>query len=458
MTNELKDIFDYVDSHQEAFLSELRELCAFDSTAENPEGLEHTRNWLLKRLNSAGLEKTLIPVPNGNAMIYGSGKGKSEKTILFYNHYDVVEPGKNSNWTSKQPFNLTRDGSLIYARGVSDNKGPLLSRIQAAQAILAVRNELPVNVKFLMEGDEETSSPSMSRYQNENEEQFRDFTKADVCFWENGRNDQNGSPWVRFGVRGACAFDLKVTTSKKDVHGRMGATVPSASWRLIWALNTLKGSDERILIEGFYDDVLPPTTEELSVLKNFPYDENSVKRNMGMKEFLLGKTGEELKQRIYLEPTLSVCGIEAGELYNGPRGIVPHTAWARISFYLVANQDPVKIKDQLRRHLDQKGFSDVEVEYLGGTWPVKTATNIPEAELLTRAAAKVYDKPLVKELTQLGSGPAVILRRAWPNMPIIGAGPGNNGSNHHAPDENLSIEDYIRSIKFMIAFMYEYQG
>lgn len=452
----LQEIFDYVDQHQNEFIDELEGVCACASTAANQEGLTAAREYILDRMHKAGIKEQEISVEKGNSMLYGHCEGEKNKTVLFYNHYDVVEEGGWEKWRTKNPFRLKREGDMLYARGVSDDKGPLFTRIQAVKAILAVRGRLPVNVKFLVEGDEETASPSMFRYQRENPETFKELTRSDLCFWENGRRDQEGHPWARFGVRGTCAFNLRCTTCNTDLHGRMGATVPSASWRLVWALGTLKGPDERIAIEGFYDDVLPLTKREIEILKAFPYEEEAVKEKLELKEFLLGATGEELKRRIYLEPTLSICGLEAGELYNGPRGIVPHTAWARISFYLSANQNPEKIHKQLRSHLDRHGFSDIEVEYLGGSHAVKTATDLPVTKQLEKAAEAAYEKKMVIELTQLGAGPAIAFRRAWEDLPIIGIGPGNTGSNHHAPDENLKVDDYIRAIKHMIAFLYEF--
>lgn len=451
---DLQEIFDYVDQHQEKFLKDLSDLCACRSVAGDEQGLEAAREMIGVQMKQAGLNANRVPVEDGNAMIYGQLMGEKDYTVLFYNHYDVVEEGKKERWMSAEPFQLARVEDKLYARGVSDDKGPLLSRIHAVQAILNTRGKLPVNVKFLVEGDEETASPSMFRYQKEHEEEFRQMVKADICFWENGRRDEEGRPWARFGVRGACAFDLRVTTSNSDVHGRMGATIPSASWRLVWALSTLKDKDEKITIEGFYDDIIACTEADLDVIQKFPYDEEKIKKQLEIKEFLCGTTGEKLKERIYLEPSLSICGIEAGELYNGPRGIVPHTASARISFYLVADQDPDKIYRQLRAHLDRNGFEDVEICYIGSSRAVKTPVNIQERAVLEETADLVYGKPLVLELSQLGAGPAIALRNAWKDIPIIGIGPGNNHGNHHAPNENLILDDYLKSVKHIIAFLY----
>ena len=455
----LQAVFDYIDDHFEDMLGDLKKVCSFRSVAGDTSGLSATREYIAGKMRDVGLPSRLRPVESGNALVTAELEGTTENTVLFYNHYDVVEEGKRENWATQNPFKAEITDGKIYARGISDNKGPLLSRIHAVQAILAVDGKLPARVKFLVEGDEETSSPSMSRFAEENSEEFRALTKADVCVWENGRKDESGHPWARFGVRGSCGFDLRVTTAKTDTHGRMGATIPSAAWRLVWALSTLKGPDERIRIDGFYDRVIPPTESDYQVLRDFPYEEQAQKEKLGIREYLLGATGEALKRRIYLEPSLSICGLEAGEVHNGVRGIVPHTAYARISFYLVADQDPAELSGLLRRHFDKHGFPDVEVAQVGGmNRPVRTPIDIPFRERLRKAAAQVYEKPMVVELTALGGGPAIVIRKAWPEIPVVGFGPGNTNSNHHAPNENLKVQDYKESIKHVAALLYSYES
>ena len=453
---ELEEIFNYIDTHIEEMCGDLETVCSYRSVAGDQAGLDNTRAYIRAKMEESGVEVEEAAIPGGNSIVYGSAAGLKNKTVLFYNHYDVVEEGDHRHWKNGNPFSLYTEDGTMYARGISDNKGALFSRIHAVQAIEKAGFRLPVNVKFLVEGDEETSSPSMFQFARDHKERFQEMVKADVCFWENGRIDKDGHPWARFGVRGNCSFDLKVTTCNADLHGRMGSTVPSASWRLIWALASIKGPDEKVMIRGFYDDVQEPTEEELLVLEKFPYEEEQIRKRLNLNHFLLGATGEELKKMVYLTPSVSVCGLEAGELYNGPRGIVPHTAFARISFYLVANQSPEKIYHLLREHLDSQGFEDVEIIRRGGSAPVKTPTDIPLRDQLIRAAKEVYCKEMVIEPTQLGAGPAIAVRDACKDIPIIGIGPGNTGSNHHAPNENLTIEDYKNAVKYIAAVLYSF--
>lgn len=461
MTNKneiLTPVFNYVDEHFDQMIEELREVCSFRSVYGNTEALDATRAWLDAKLTKVGIDHEFHPVEGGNALISAKapaeGSDESTPCLLFYNHYDVVEEGKTELW-KHAPYAAEIDGDKIYGRGISDNKGPLLARIQAVEAIKAVHGKLPIDVRFLIEGDEEVASPSMAAFAKNNPETFKAITKADACLWENGRRDERGRPWARFGVRGNISFELSVELAKKDVHARMGTYVPSASWRLIWALASLKTADERIAIEGFYDDVLPVTEKDIEVLNAFPYEEKKQLEKLGLDSFLREATGLELKKQIYMEPSLSVCGVEAGELYNGPRNIVPHKASAKIAFYLVANQTPENVKKQLREHLDKYGFSDIQIKAKGGNTPVRTPVDIPFKDMLINSAADVYEEPMVIEPTALGGGPAIHFHRAWPDMPIVGVGPGNTGGNHHAPEENLKLEDYKAAIKHMIALMYE---
>ena len=453
--NTLEQVFNLIDSEKETYFRELEELCACRSTASCPEGREEARVCIEKIVKNSGLQPERVPVVGGNAILTASAEGKTDYTALFYNHYDVVEPGDAGLWEGGSPFGLRRKDGMLYARGVSDDKGPLLTRLHAVRAILKVCGELPVGVRFFMEGDEETASPSMFRFQKENPEAFRRLTRADVCFWENGSNDKKGRTWARFGVRGACGFTMRVTTCSEDLHGRNGAIVPSASWRLIGALGLLKDESENVRIPHFYDDIRPLTEEDRQVLHDLPYDEEGIRRKYGFSAFLKNLTGDSLKERIYCEPSVSVCGLEAGEMYKGARGIVPHTASANLSFYLVADQDPEKILQNLREYLDRNGYSDVEIIPKGMSWPVRTAVTVPERAMLDRAAERVYGSRCVIEPSALGAGPAVAMRRAWPDMPVIGIGPGNMTGNHHAPNENLAEKDYINAVKMTASFLFE---
>lgn len=455
--NEMEKAFQYVDNHFDAMVDDLKDLCSHRSVAGDGEGLEQTRQSLVKKLRQIGLNPVLNTVEGGNAVLSAHADGRTKHTVLFFNHYDVVEEGNRDLWKN-DPFTASvRDGSL-YARGVSDNKGGLMCRIHAVEAILAATGKLPTGVKFLTEGDEETSSPSLVRFASEHPEKFAELTRADVALAENGRNDASGQMQAMFGMRGTCGFDLYVTTAKEDVHSRMGAIIPNAAWRLVWALAALKSPDEIVQIPGYYDGIPPMTQSDRDALAAIPYDEKGQKESLGIRSFVGGASDEELKRRYYYEPSFCLCGLESGEMYNGVRGIVPHTAHAHVSVYLVGGQDPENIQRALRNYLDKKGFSDIEIVRETPVYrAVRTPVDVPVRINFEWAAAQVSDKPLFIMPTHTGAGPAEILRRGCPDIPIIGIGPANTNPNHHAPNENLRLSDYKRAIKMIIALLYSFE-
>lgn len=453
----LDDVFHYVDTHLDEMLQDLKKICSYASTAEKPEEREKTRSFLLQKLDAIGVENRRFPVPGGNEILFGQMRGGCEKNVLFYNHYDVVDGGKENLWTSHTPYALSLAGGRMYARGISDDKGSLLTRVHAVQAILATRKRLPVGIKFFWEGDEEIGSPSLARFSRQERDIFRQLTQADVCLWENGRVDKEGRPWARYGIRGSCCFYLTVETARTEAHTRLSAIVPNAASRLVKALASLQDENGRIAIEGFYDRVLPLREEEKRILRDFPYDPELEKRNLGLDSYIDDVQGDLVKEKIYTEPCLCICGLDAGGLMEAPKGIIPNKARAMISFELVADLKPELVESMLKEHFRKHGFEDVKIEAWGKNTPVKTPVDIPFTEQLRQASEIAFGQPLVIEPLQLGPGPAYLFREAWPAMPIVGIGPGNNESNHHGPDENLRVEDYVKSVKQCIALLYTYQ-
>lgn len=452
-TNDMQKMFDYVDQHFNRMIDELKEVCSFRSTADDPEGLAQTRNYILKKWGSLGIEGRPLSPEADPPILWGQAKGDLDRTLVFYNHYDVVPEGDPQGWTNGKPYEADIRQGRIYARGVADNKGGHFCRLHALEAIKAIRGSLPVNVKFLVEGQEETTSAYMLEMSRSQPELLRELISADVAVWEGGLTGNDGSPYIRFGVRGDCVFHLSVKTADVDCHGRYGATIPGAAWRLVWALASLKGPDEWVRVPGFYDRIIPTTDEDHKALHQFPFDEKGLKDSIGFSSYLTGATGDQLKERLYMEPTMSVCGLDAGGLHQKPRSIVPHQASALVTCYLVADQDPDYIYRQLRQYLDDQGFSDVQVDYSSGTRAIRTDVSTPFHQVLEQAAAFVYTKPVVTEITQMGAGPAYIWRNVLPDLPIIGIGPSNPYSNTHGQDENLKLEDYKNAVKYIIALL-----
>ncbi|MGI6574937.1 MAG: M20/M25/M40 family metallo-hydrolase [bacterium] len=443
----MEKAFAYVDKNFEKLVQELQDICKQPSIAAQNIGMKETAAMIVAKMQSLGIDAQVIPIENGYPVIFGGIQGKSDKTILFYNHYDVQPPEPLDKWSSPPFAADIRDGKL-YARGVADNKGSLYSRLQALEAILATGDELPINIKFLVEGEEEIGSPNLENFVLGH----KDMLRADACIWESGHKDENDNPMTRLGNKGIAYLQLNVKTAETDFHSRMAPVIPNAAWRLVWALSTLKDVNDQILIDGFYDRIQPISEEELEALKAMPSQEGKLRHRAGIETFINDVSGLEFTNRLYNSPTCTICGFESGYTGEGQKTVLPCTAMAKIDFRLVVDQDPEEIQQLLREHLDRHGFSDIEIEPLSMYPPAKTSLKMPFVDILRESAACVYDKPLVVEPTATGSGPRFVFS-SWTDMPIAGLGPGYAGALVHAPNENIRLQDYKEAIKHIIALL-----
>jgi acetylornithine deacetylase/succinyl-diaminopimelate desuccinylase-like protein len=445
----MDDILDYADNHLEDTVARLQAFCRQPSIAAQGEGMEEMAELVFRTFRHAGGSAELVRTP-GHPVVLGRFAGVGSKTLMFYNHYDVQPPDPLELWDSP-PFSAEiRDGHL-YARGVADNKGNLVARLAAVEAWLAVRGELPLNILFVVEGEEEVGSPHLGRFAEENIEKLR----ADGCIWEAGYKDTRGRLEIALGAKGIVAVDLKVRCLGHDLHSANAAIAESAAWRLIWALSSLKGPDERIRIPGFYDDVRLPNERDRAMLAAWDYDEADQLAEFGARGFVLGLEGEALKEKFLLQPTCNVCGFHTG--YGGPgiKTVLPAQASAKLDFRLVPDQDPSDILDKLRAHLDAEGFQDVEIEVEAPEPPARTDPDDPLVSAVVSAARRAYDlEPVVKPM-MAGTGPMYELCQRW-DIPAVGAGVGWAGSRGHSPNENVRMEDLRQGIGHIALILDEF--
>ena len=428
----------YIQDHLDDSIAELSRLCAQPSVSAQGLGMRECAEMVVEMLRRRGFKAEIIGT-KGHPVVYGEAEGDSDKTLLFYNHYDVQPPEPLDLWESP-PFQPTlRDGKL-FARGVSDDKGHIQCRLAALDAIKAVRGSYPCRIKFVIEGEEETSSVNLEAFVREHAARL----KADACVWEFGGVNHEGRHAQHLGLRGICYVELRVKTASRDSHSGLGGSIfENAAWRLTWALSTLKGSDERIRIPGFYDDARPPTPRDLELIAALPDDSETIKEMYGIKGFLKGMTGgPELRREEVFVPTCTICGLTSGYQGPGSKTVLPAEASAKVDFRLVPDQDPHDILQKLRKHLDAEGFSDVEAVYLGGERAGKTDPDDPFVKLTLDAAREVYgSEPVVHPMIG-GSGPNYVFLDAL-KVPIVTAGVGYPGSQAHAPNENMVIEHFV---------------
>src|SRR6185312_2447577 len=274
----MKDVFSHIDQHSQETVELLAKLCRQPSISAQRVGLQEMALLVQDVLRETGFDTHLEPTCTGIPVVYGELRSPgAERTLLIYNHYDVQPPEPLDLWTNP-PFEPTvRDGRL-YARGATDNKGNIASRIAAIKAILAERGSLPVNVKYIIEGEEEISSPGLADFLSRSKE----LLKADGCIWEDtmGRVD---APIVSLGNKGMCKVELRCKVADTDSHSAYAGIYPNAIWRLVWALSTIKGPDERVRIPGFYDQVRPYSPAEQKVVDALPpVDGEGLKRVRGL--------------------------------------------------------------------------------------------------------------------------------------------------------------------------------
>ena len=441
MAIDLARVDAYLEAHLEASLETLSRLCRQPSVAAQGLGMTECAELTAAMLRDHGFEASVMP-SNGFPVVYGEAAGADPRTLLFYNHYDVQPAEPLELWDSP-PFEPTlRDGKL-YARGVGDDKGHIVSRLAAVEAIRAIHGELPCRVKFIIEGEEEIGSNNLPAFI----EQHRDLLRADGCIWEFGGVNYDGRPFTFLGMRGDFYVELSVETLTRDAHSGLGGSLfPNAAWRLVWALGTLKGLDERIMIEGWYDDVREPSDYDLELLAQLPDEEAKLKEGYGLAGFLGGVTGIDLRRQEVFVPTCTISGLTSGYQGPGSKTVLPARASAKIDFRLVPEQDPADLLPKLRRHLDRHGFGDVRINQLGGEHPARTTSDSPFVDLVTASGAELYGKPAVLAPMSGGSGPMYPFV-TYLGVPIANAGIGRPESNAHAPNEHIYIEEFLRGAK-----------
>lgn len=441
----------YLEQNLAKSLAELSRLVAQPSVGAQNLGLRECAALVGEMLKGRGFE-VQIKETAGAPVVFGERKGKSDKTLLIYNHYDVQPPEPLELWETP-PFEPSlRDGKL-YGRGASDDKGHIVSRLFAIDALLETYGELPCTIKFIIEGEEETASLNLFDFIDKN----KDLLKADACLWEFGGVDHRDVPMLYLGLRGICYVELSVETAATDVHSGLGGSIfPNAAWRLVWALSTLKGADERIRIPGFYDGIQPPAARDRERMEALPDVAEEYKSRYGVKTFIKGLTGgTDLKLEEVFTPTCTICGLTSGYQGPGSKTVLPARASAKVDFRLVPDQHPADILRKLRAHLDEQGFGDVQITDLGGDPPARTSADEPFIQLVAQTAEEVYETPMQLVPMTGGSGPSYPFVHDL-RLPVATAGIGYPDTRIHAPNENMRVDLYLKHARHIARLLKEF--
>lgn len=445
----MEDVFRYIDEYKETYIGWLWEFCRQPSVAAQNRGMEETAAMVESYIQKVGGQAECIST-SGYPVVFGKFNAETEKTLSFYNHYDVQPEDPVDLWDSPPFAAEIRDGRM-YARGTADNKGNLVARLAAVDAFLKVRGELPLNIKFIVEGEEEIGSVHLEEFADAHQ----DLIAADGCLWEFGYKNAEGRLQVSLGVKGMYYAELVCRGANIDLHSANAAVIENPAWRLIWALSTLKSPDEQVQIEGFYDNVAALTDRDKKILEQMDYGEKDTLKRIGLSSFLLNLSGMALKEKLFFQSTCTICGFVSGYTGEGSKTVLPSEARVKLDFRLVPDQDPEEIHRLLRRHLDKHGFADIEIHPYGQEHPTKTDPDSALAQSVSEAARKVYGKQPVITPMSPATGPMYILCQKL-GIPSVSVGVGNFNSNNHAPNENILIDDFVEGIKHVAAIMEDF--
>jgi acetylornithine deacetylase/succinyl-diaminopimelate desuccinylase-like protein len=435
----------YLSDNRERQLAELMELLAIPSISTEPDHAPDIRRAagnVQQKLAALGFESRLYDTAR-HPLVYGEYQVSADApTVLIYGHYDVQPPEPLEGWNTPPFEPVVREGK-IWARGASDDKGQFLAHIMAAEALLAVDGTLPVNLKFLIEGEEEIGSPSLDAFIGAN----RELLAADAIIVSDGAMIAPDTPSLTYGLRGLAYIEVRLRTASRDLHsGAFGGAAPNPLNILSRIIAQLHDDEGRVAVPGFYDVVDAIGEAERQLLRQVPFNEERFLDQAGIRT-TAGEPAYSVLERIWTRPTLDVNGIKGGFQGEGSKTVIPATAMAKISCRLVPGQDHVTITRLLGEHIRALAPEGVEVEIidLHGGQPALTPLESPAVTAAAAALAEVYGREPVFIRTG-GTIPVVNTFQQQLHSPVVLFDLGLETDNLHAPNEHFSLSDYYRGI------------
>ncbi|MCJ7554239.1 MAG: dipeptidase [Ignavibacteriaceae bacterium] len=449
-------VIKYIESNYDKYIDELKEFLRIPSIStlpENKSDMQAAARFVADKLKDAGMNRIEIFQTEGHPLIYGEWLGAPGKpTVLIYGHYDVQPVDPLELWDN-HPFEPTIKDGKIYARGATDDKGQMFMHIKSVEAYFKTMGHLPLNVKFIIEGEEEIGSTNLTPFLKQN----NDLLKCDAVLISDTALFSPGTPTITYGLRGLAYMEVEVTGPNQDLHsGTYGGAVDNPITVLAEIISKLHDKDGRITIAGFYDDVLSLTRKERENFKVLKFKENGFAKQIGLKE-LKGEKGFTTIERIWARPALDCNGIFGGWTGLGAKTVIPSKATAKISMRLVPHQDPKKIAKLFTKHIKNLAPSTVKVKVrdLHGGYPVITLLDNPATIAASKAMAKAFGKKTVF-MREGGSIPIVVeFAKRLKVSPVL-MGLGLNTENLHSPNEHFNLNHFKLGIKSSAYFLDEY--
>lgn len=469
--HDFQDMYEYVDSHFDEHVKTIQEHLRQSSVSLTNEGVLDYAEMLANSIRDlGGIDVQLVPFANGFPLVFGKvmSKNPKAKTLILYSLYDLM-PYDEEGWkvhplsadiVDAESIDLPKEfGKCIVARGARNQKGPNIAFINALSSIKAVRGDIPVNVIFAIEGEEEMGSPHLFEFRDK---MLGELKKADAVFYPNPAIDECGRQQIFLGFKGIMPIEVEIRGG--DWGGPAGralfaaddAWVDSPAWRLIKALHSLKDEDNRILVEGFYDDVIPLIAEEKEIIEKLKstFDEEKEKRRLAIRKFKGGRSGKDYFEDYVTGTIINIDGFESGYTGPGIKTNFPNSAKAKIDVRLVPNQDYEDIYKKLRNHFDKHGFKELEMKPLGGYNWSKTplSADIIQAQI---KASKMFGMEQAIWPIYYASTPLIVFSGPPLDLPVANTGLGRMGRPHEA-NEYITVDGVRIFEKYCVTMLYEY--
>jgi len=454
----LQEVINYIKDNIDNYIEELKELLRIPSISavvERKDDVKRCAKFVAGKLKDAGMSRVEIFKTEGHPLVYGEWLGAPGKpTILIYGHYDVQPVNPVELWDNP-PFEPVIKDNKIYARGATDDKGQMFMHIKSAEAYLKTIGSLPLNIKFIIEGEEEVGGENLEAFINKN----TDLLKCDAVLLSDTALYAKGLPTLTYGLRGICYMEVEVTGPNRDLHsGTFGGAVANPINVLAQMISKLQNKNGKITIPEFYDDVLKLTKKERDNIKQLKFSENKYAKELGVKE-LQGEKNFSTLERTWARPTLDCNGIIGGFTGKGTKTIIPSKVTAKISMRLVPNQEPNKIAKMFTKYIKDIAPKSVKinVKALQSAYPVITPLNNKATVAAVHSMEKAFGKKIVF-MREGGSIPIVAIFEKKLKSPVVLMGLGLNSENLHSPNEHFDLNHFKLGIMSSAYFMNNYSS
>jgi acetylornithine deacetylase/succinyl-diaminopimelate desuccinylase-like protein len=421
----------------DAMIADLQTLIRQPSVSAKKQGLVECANLVSSIMKKAGISSEVLYLDDKSVppVVYGELKSKSNagRTLLFYNHYDVQPVEPVELWDA-EPFSGKLEGNYVYGRGSADDKGELITRIKAVEYCLKNAGDVPCNIKFIVEGEEEIGSVHIEQYL----QKYQERLSCDGVIWEFGYVDAKDRPIISLGMKGLLYVELVAKGPSRDAHSSLAVLIENPAWRLVSALASMRDANGKILIKDWYNEVRDFTGEELDVISREPFDEKEFKEEYGVTRFVADAQGRDIKKALVGMPTCNIAGLNSGYTGEGAKTVLPAKALVKIDFRLVPGMIPERQLERLKAHLLDHGFGDIEVILIHGEAAGRTPISDPFVRQVEQAAKETYGSAIIS-VSSAGTGPMHSFAKVL-KCPCISVGSTYMFSRIHSPNEFARVD------------------